>query len=266
MFDDDYILSRIDETCDDLEIDNLPSGRLRPLNIEGVRGRISDLDNPLINVVGLAKLSEETCEKTIRTVVERYSLEKKSFAWLVGPTSKPGSLVKYLRAQGFKKVSDLSMSGLVMRNIEPESDNDVRFPIRRVNWNEFGMNLDLITRAFGFGMDEEVAKLVVELYIASGENSSAYFAYDPETGKPVAFAAKVMDVSNHIVCLLGAGTLPEYRGKGIYQSLVLKRLKDAYEEGAHTAIMQAVKQTSAPICERMGFEVVCDIDFYLPDI
>ena len=86
---------------------------------------------------------------------------------------------------------------------------------------------------------------------------------DRVNNKPVAFAASIMDKINDLVILLGAGTLPEYRGKGIYSSLVARRLEDAKNIGMHAAIIQAVKHTSAPICEKLGFRTVCEIDFYI---
>lgn len=263
MLDENLILRRIDETCIDLEIDDLPDGKLIPLNISGVRGRISDTNSPMINVVGLADIPVEKCQKTISAVIERYKRENKLFGWVVGPTTKPANLGKYLEKEGFRRIDELSMSGMLLNDISVSKDVNGNFPIEEVDIEEFGKNVSLVMESFGMGITEDVARLVMSLYVASGDNSRVYFAYDPDSMKPVAFGASVMDSKNHLVILLGAGTLPEYRGRGIYSSLVYRRLNDARIAGARSAIIQAVKLTSAPICEKIGFRPVCDIDFYM---
>jgi N-acetylglutamate synthase-like GNAT family acetyltransferase len=69
--------------------------------------------------------------------------------------------------------------------------------------------------------------------------------------------------NERLVCLAGAATLEEYRGKGIYSTMVAKRLEDARALGITSAIIQANKKTSAPICAQLGFEIVCPIDVYV---
>ncbi|MGP6219780.1 GNAT family N-acetyltransferase [Caldiplasma sukawensis] len=113
------------------------------------------------------------------------------------------------------------------------------------------------------GLSEEVASIMMAIYKSQGENSYLYLSYAKDTKKPVAFAASIMDKINDLVILLGAGTLPEYRSKGIYSSLVARRLEDARKAGINSAIIQEVKNTSAPISEKLGFGIVCEIDFYI---
>ena len=65
-----------------------------------------------------------------------------------------------------------------------------------------------------------------------------------------------------IVALRLAATLKAYRGQGIYRSLIARRLADAHADGAKVAIMQAVRNTSAPICAKLGFRELCNLDVY----
>jgi GNAT superfamily N-acetyltransferase len=257
------LIRRIDETCNGLNIDKLPDGTLKPLKINGVRGRISSINSPFLNIVGLADLEEERCNDVIRLVIDRYKRENKNFGWLVGPTTKPNNIDKHLIENGFKKVQELSTSGMLLNDMKINIGVNDDFIVRRVEGSDFEGNISLITKSFGMGLTEEEARMVIALYKSQGENSYLYFAFEKYYGKPVAFAASVMEPDNELVILLGAGTLPEYRGKGIYSSLVGKRLNDASEAGAKNAIIQAVKHTSAPICERLGFKTVCEIDFYI---
>ena len=263
MVDFQKLIRRIDETCNGLNVDQLPDGALMPLKIDGVKGRISKIDSVFLNTVGLAELDEENCREVIVSVLNRYRKENKMFGWLVGPTSRPVNISKYLIESGFKKVPELSLSGMILEDLSVQISINDAFEIKKVEEDDFDRNISLITTSFGMGLSEDVARIVMAIYKSQGENSYLYLSYTRDTKKPVAFAASIMDKINDLVILLGAGTLPEYRGKGIYSSLVARRLKDAKKAGVNAAIIQAVKNTSAPICEKLGFRTVCEIDSYV---
>ena len=56
--------------------------------------------------------------------------------------------------------------------------------------------------------------------------------------------------------------MKEHRGKAIYTTLLTHRMPDAHDHGARAAVIQAVKSTSAPICRRLGFTEICNLEFY----
>ena len=263
VMDRQKLIKRIDETCNGLNVDKLPDGTLRPLGLDGVKGRISKVDSAFLNVVGLADLEEQNCKEVIDSIIKIYGKENKVFGWLVGPTSRPKNISGLLIDRGFKKVQELSTSGMILEDLGVNISTNDEYEIRKVDEEEFDRNISLITTSFGMGLTEDVARVVMAMYKSQGRNSYLYLAYDRGNEKPVAFAASIMDKINDLVILLGAGTLPEYRGKGIYSSLVARRLEDAKSAGVHAAIIQAVKHTSAPICAKLGFSTVCEIDFYL---
>ena len=74
-----------------------------------------------------------------------------------------------------------------------------------------------------------------------------YLAYAGESPEPIAWSGSLFLPGVPIVVLQGAGTLPEHRGQGIYHSMVAQRLQDARERGMQAAVMQANRETSAPI-------------------
>ena len=69
--------------------------------------------------------------------------------------------------------------------------------------------------------------------------------------------------NSSIAVMQGAATLTEYRGRGVYTAMVAKRLADARDMGKDTAVLQADRKTSAPVCVKLGFKEVCSIDFYV---
>ena len=54
----------------------------------------------------------------------------------------------------------------------------------------------------------------------------------------------------------GAATLPSARGRGAYRALIAARWDEAVARGTPALVVQA-QETSRPILERCGFEVVC---------
>ncbi len=89
-----------------------------------------------------------------------------------------------------------------------------------------------------------------------------YHAFVPDRNGPVAFGNLVFVPNTSIVLLGGAATLGDLRGRGIYTSLVARRLADARAAGADAAVIQAVRETSAPVCSRLGFKEMLPIDFF----
>jgi len=73
---------------------------------------------------------------------------------------------------------------------------------------------------------------------------------------------KIVIPHQPIVVLFCAATLEAYRGQGVYTSLVARRLADAHSDGAQAAVIQAVRTTSAPICQKLGFVEMCGLEWY----
>jgi GNAT superfamily N-acetyltransferase len=51
----------------------------------------------------------------------------------------------------------------------------------------------------------------------------------------------------------GAGTLPEFRGRGAYRQLLRTRISTARDHGATLALVKGRVATSGPILRRAGF-------------
>lgn len=73
-------------------------------------------------------------------------------------------------------------------------------------------------------------------------------------GEPVAHARAFPGPRG--LLLNGGATLPSARGRGAYRALVAARWEEAVARGTPALVVQA-QETSRPILERCGFEVVC---------
>jgi N-acetylglutamate synthase-like GNAT family acetyltransferase len=90
-----------------------------------------------------------------------------------------------------------------------------------------------------------------------------YLAYVEGVEYPVATAGMLYMPDLPIALLLSSATLPDFRGYGIYTSLMARRLSDARQDGMEAAIIQAVRATSAPICRKLGFVEVMPMELYV---
>lgn len=92
----------------------------------------------------------------------------------------------------------------------------------------------------------------------------ARLAADPETvwtwvamaeGRPVSTARMLVHPGTGFASLWGGGTAPEWRGRGIYRSLVAHRTRVAAALGCEYLQVDASDQ-SRPILERLGFRAL----------
>lgn len=61
--------------------------------------------------------------------------------------------------------------------------------------------------------------------------------------------------------MVGGAVIPKFRGKGIYRNLINARFEELKKEGL-PAVFHCVSNTSAPICLKLGFEKICEIESY----
>ncbi len=228
------------------------------LAIPGVRGRITPLSHPLANLVGLARLDEETADATILRVTQRFAREHKAFGWVVGPGTTPVDLAARLDRAEVRRVSRLA--GMALTDLDEPIDVDAGVRIEEVAPVEAAAESDMMARAYG--MPTEVNDLFAKLVGASpGIRARGYFAY-LDAPRPIAWSYLVYVPRSPIVLLGGAATVPEARGRGVYTALVKRRLDDARADGREAAVIQADRDTSAPICARLGFRELCSLELF----
>lgn len=236
------------------------SGLSEDLNVKGVRGRVTDLSNPLANLVGMADVSPENVDATLKMVRSRYSGGRKAYGWVTGPLTRPHDLGERLIGAGLKKADE--MAGMALTDLDTPINVDPTIEIREATLHEAQAASEMMARAYG--IPEDVARFfnVLLAMTDSKVKNRGYFAYVDGGDQPVGWSYLVYLPDSPIVLLGGAATLPEHRGRGIYSALVAKRLADAREDGRRAAVIQAVRSTSAPIASKLGFREVCGLEFY----
>jgi hypothetical protein len=233
-----------------------------PLEIPGVEGRSTRVSHPFPNMVTLASLDEAEADAVIQQVIDRFAAEGKSFSWIVGPDSAPADLSARLEAAGLEKAE--VWSGLALTDLDRPLPSPPTVQVEEVGIDELHEWTAELAEALGFGVDVEVAELMLDIVEALQDRygSRGYVAFADDSDAPIAFAIMTGTPRPEVMNLALAATLAEHRGKGAYRSVMARRLSDARAAGAAAVVAQANSETSAPILKKLGFAEVCSIDMY----
>jgi hypothetical protein len=235
-------------------------GQVASLSIPGIRGRWTSVSYPLSNLVGLSELTPVNADATIQRVRDLFTREEKVAGWLVGPGSTPADLRLRLIAAGFVKVADLA--GLALTDLQVPIPEAPDVHIRVATEEDLDVASSLLERAYPAPRD--VCRQFAHLFLRHMDPLQArvYLAYLDGVTEPVGYAAKVHLPGQPIVQLFSSATLPTWRYRRIYTSLVARRLADAYRDGARAAVVQADRASSAPICQKLGFTELSSLELY----
>ena len=233
-------------------------GLVQDLGIPGLRGRITKVSHALANLCGDARFSEREAEAMIEKVRQRYG--ELAFRWVTGPSTKPADLPRRLEDAGLRH--DDSLAGMTLTDLDAPIAANPAIRIEETSMRNAVAESEMMARAYG--MPVEVMRLFNEYLAAAADRikSRGYFAYVAESDRPVAWSFLAYLPDSPTVLLGGAATLEEYRGRGLYTSLVARRLADARADGRTAAVIQADRRTSAPICAKLGFREICGLEIF----
>ena len=210
-----------------------------------------------MNLCGDARFSEREADALIEKVRQRYGhLE---FGWVTGPSTKPIDLPRRLEAAGLRH--EESLAGMSLTDLSTPIAVNPAVRVREVSLSETPAENEMMARAYGLPID--VMRLFNDMLAACADRirTRAYFAY-LEGDNPVAWSYLTYVTDSPTVLLGGAATLAEYRGHGVYTALVAQRLADARADGRTSAIVQADRKTSAPVCAKLGFRELCGLEIF----
>lgn len=230
-------------------------GLTEELGVPGLRGRTTAYSHPLANIVGDAHLDEEAADATVDRVMRRFKGQRKAFGWVTGPSTTPRDLPRRLGKTGMTPIAHLA--GMAVTDLDLEIPVNPSVRVREVTPAETIDASEMMARAYGLPAD---VTTMFNRLVASVQ-SRAYFAY-LDGDAPVAWSYLVYIPRTPIVLLGGAATLSEVRGQGLYSALVKKRLEDAHADGREAAVIQADRDTSAPICAKLGFRELCSLEVF----
>jgi GNAT superfamily N-acetyltransferase len=236
-------------------------GKLTSVSVPGIRGRITTSSNLFANLVGACGLTPERSEDSIRRTHELFRSQNKEYGWIVGSNPSPPDLTGRLRRDGMTK--EWELAGMILTDLDTAIPVIPTVRIRQIT----RADLDLASRVLSPALEipEDAARIINDAELRSQEAGlgHVYLAYLEGVPEPVAFASSIYLEKSSIVVLFCAATLEAYRGRGIYKSLIARRLADARRDGMQAAVVQAVRTSSAPICRKLGFREISSLDWYV---
>ncbi|HLW60667.1 MAG TPA: GNAT family N-acetyltransferase [bacterium] len=194
------------------------------------------------------ELTEADADRAIDEQVAYYASLGRAVEWKVYGHDRPHDLGDRLAARGFEPRAPETLMVWDLAGGVPSASSTPDIAIRRVR-DEAGL-LDLVAVASAaFGRD-----------LRAQDDRFRSRLDDPTLGLFVAYAGVVpvaegrleMPPGRSFAGLWGGGTLPPFRGRGIYRALVAARAREAAGRGFRYLTVDA-SAASRPILERLGF-------------
>jgi GNAT superfamily N-acetyltransferase len=172
--------------------------------------------------------------------------------WVIGPNSCPIDLEQHLVARGF--AVRMEWEGLVLEDLAISIPLTPDLAIEPLSWD----NAQAYAAALAGGTaPPRYAELLAQAYRFLGRSPQEVQIYLARMKGEVAGYAVLRLEANGVAYLRNALTVPAFRSRGVYLSLVAHRLTVAQAAGCTVAVLQAQTRTSAPILIKRGFKSVC---------
>ncbi|KAA0546948.1 GNAT family N-acetyltransferase [Bacillus sp. BGMRC 2118] len=200
-----------------------------------------------------SNLTNENAHEIINQEIEYFSSISQGFEWKYYDYDQPANLKDLLIEKGFTiedpealLVLDIeSKTDLLAMSISPEivritkdKDIDGIVSLEDAIWNESHAELGERLKR---DLKDDPENLLIYAAIIDGKVVSAAWMYLHE--------------GTSFGSLWGGSTLPEYRGRGIYTSLIAIRAQEALKRG-YTLLTVDASPMSAPILQKRGFELL----------
>lgn len=214
------------------------------------------------NKVVRSVFSYQVGEK-IKQVIEEFDAKQKSFAWWVGPQSKPDDLSSRLRTLGFK-LEDVYIG--LAAFVEPLSLQPSSEWIVKEALTELELRAYVSVNARVWGMDASSVEAAVKerlSYVSLPERRGGYLVARTQDGEVIGNGSYRISSDGQTLYLVGSAVLPEYRNRGVYRALLQYRFHRAKEAGCKLMTVQARVGTSEPILRKLGFQEYCKFEMYI---
>ncbi len=207
------------------------------------------------NGVVWSDLDQETADAEIAAQVAFFSgADCPEFEWKLYDYDHPADLGDRLRAAGFvPEPPETLMVGRTADLAQLPAEPPEGITLRVVT-DEAGVDLMMEVHAKAFGTERpRIREALLDRLREEPETIAAVVAM--EGGTPVSAARMEMRPGAGFAGLWGGGTVPQWRGRGIYRLLVAHRARIAAELAIPYLQVDA-SDDSRPILERLGFGVL----------
>jgi GNAT superfamily N-acetyltransferase len=205
-------------------------------------------------------LDEHNADAVIAAEVQRFAALGRPWEWKYYSYDEPADLPARLRAAGFVSEPDEALLVADIEELALDAAPPAGIEIRTVRDEQDAAALVAVHRAvFEDEADELAAGLLAQLR-SEPSTGAGVVAYAGAT--PIAEARIEFHVGTRFASLWGGATLPAWRGRGVYRSLLAHRAALAAARGIRFLQVDAW-DTSRPILERLGFVALATTTPYI---
>ena len=207
-----------------------------------------------------SRLDPATAGAVIAAQVAFFRARGQAFEWQLYDYDQPADLAQRLRAAGFAPKDTAALMVADAARTATEVPLPEGLTVREVT-GEAGLDLifDLHERVFGEARIRESLRAVVR---AAPQSIGMVIAFAGQ--EPVSAARVEFGPGADFAGLWGGGTLPGWRGRGLYRALVARRAQLATARGYRYVQVNALP-TSRPILDRLGFARLASTTPYVWD-
>ena len=193
-----------------------------------------------------------TVEACLNQIIEQVESMVSWCLWVIGPSSRPADLEQRFLARGF--TPRIAWDGLALADLSIPIPTNPELVIEPLSWD----NADAYATAMAGSSDSSQRAILLAdahrfLHRSPQEVQIDVARLD---GDLVGYAVLRIE-PNGVAYLRNAMTLPAFRRRGVYLSLVAHRLAVARTASCIAAVLQAQVGTSAPTLIKRGFLPVC---------
>ncbi|MET9449961.1 GNAT family N-acetyltransferase [Streptomyces cinerochromogenes] len=212
------------------------------------------------NGVLWSALDTEGADRAIQDQIARFTGLGREFEWKLYSHDEPADLAARLLAAGFRAepAETLMVAEVADLILDTAPPAGVRF-VRATDPAGADLVVDVHEKAFGTDGTRLRQQLLARLAADPGTVVAVAALAD---GEPVAAARMELVPGTAFAGLWGGGTVPQWRGRGLYQALVAHRARAAAARGYRYLHVDALP-TSRPILERLGFHALGTTTPYL---
>ncbi|MCG5219979.1 GNAT family protein [Streptosporangium soli] len=202
------------------------------------------------NGVLWSDLDQDTADAAIAEQVRHFASAGQAFEWKLYTHDRPADLAARLRAAGFTPEPAETLMVARIRDLATDTRPPEGITLRPVDGPaEVDLMADVHEQAFGTDRSEIRRRLLAQL---SGSPDTVTAVVAMAGDLPVCAARMELYPGTDFAGLWGGGTVPAWRGRGLYRALVSFRARTAAEHGFRYLQVDASAQ-SRPILLRLGF-------------
>lgn len=207
-------------------------------------------------------LGKGNADSAIQECIEYYTKKQCDFEWKYFDYDSPKDLPERLLKHGFTPEEPEAVMILDINKAPKRLLETPKFDVRRASTLDQLNDADTVQAAVW--QDEPRQKASERVKVMWDENPdsvSLYIAYVDD--KPVSFGRIEFPQGDNPFASIWAGaTLPAYRGRGIYTSVVAARLQEAKRRRRKYLTVDAKPDTSMPILQKLGFTKIAEATAY----